>query len=62
MNMKMEYLINILNLSRKIAFNLNFYINHKCYDLGADYILKLDIDDKIKDKLLKVFLSYKSYC
>ena len=62
MNMKMEYLINSLKLSRKIAFNLNFYINNKCYDLGVNYILNLDIDNEIKAKLTKAFLSYKLCC
>lgn len=62
MNMKMEYLVNLLKLSNNITINLNYYIDNNLYDLGVDYINNLNLDNKIKDKLTKAFLSYKLYC
>lgn len=60
--MKMEYLVNLLKLSNNITINLNYYIDNKLYDLGVDYINNLNLDNEIKAKLTKVFLSYKLYC
>ncbi len=62
MNMKMEYIVNLLKLSNKITVNLNYYIDNKLYDLGTDYINNLNLDNEIKAKLTKVFLSYKLCC
>lgn len=62
MNMKMEYIVNLLKLSNKITVNLNYYIDNKLYDLGVDYINNLNLDNEIKAKLTKAFLSYKLYC
>ncbi len=60
--MKMEYIVNLLKLSNKITVNLNYYIDNKLYDLGTDYINNLNLDNEIKAKLTKVFLSYKLCC
>lgn len=62
MNMKIEYIVNLLKLSNKITVNLNYYIDNKLYDLGTDYINNLNLDNEIKAKLTKVFLSYKLCC
>lgn len=62
MNMKMEYLINLLNLPEKILTDLNYFIDNKLYLEGAKYIQSLNLEKETKDKLIKVFISYKNYC